>query len=212
MNNDVDNNDQDYLDESTWSDNERGLTHERVRELFDYDSQQGLLIWKERPVEDFKREQDWKSWNTRFCGKVFGTIKIFGKNKTRPHKRRYGTYSGKMHLHYRLVWLYHNKKAPKILDHIDQNPLNDKIENLRPSSPVHNQRNTKMRVNNTSGITGIYWVKRDNKWCSKIMVKGKYTHLGYFTDKQDAIKARKEAELKYDFDPSHGKLKEESTS
>lgn len=208
----VDNNDQDYLDEDNWLDTYKDLTHERVRELFTYDAEQGLLIWKERPVEDFKNKQAWKSWNTKYSGKVFGYIHLFNRNRPTPEKRRCGGVNRKKVLHYRLVWLFHNKKIPKILDHIDQNALNDKIGNLRPSSPLHNSRNTKMHNNNTSGITGVCWCKKTNKWRSRVHIKGKDTYLGLFTDIEDAIKARKEAELKYNFDPNHGKSKEESTS
>ena len=212
MNNDVDNDDQYYLDENTWSDTYKDLTHERVKELFDYDAEQGLLIWKERPVEDFKIKRAWKTWNTQFLGKAFGGIDTLNKNRATPSKRRRGCVNRKKVLHYRLVWLFHNKKIPKIIDHIDQNSLNDKIENLRPSNALHNQRNTKMDHRNTSGVTGVCWDKCNNKWLANITVKGKQIYLGRFTNKEDAIQARKEAEIKYNFDPNHGKLKEESTS
>ena len=51
--------------------------------------------------------------------------------------------------------------------------------------------------NNTSGITGVYWKKDRNKWGARIVVNGKCIYLGYFANKEDAIKIRKEAEIKY---------------
>lgn len=66
----------------------------------------------------------------------------------------------------------------------------------------------KMRSDNTSGHKGICWNKRNKKWQSQIKIKGKNINLGYFTDKQDAINARLEAEEKY-FKPILEKYKKE---
>lgn len=62
-----------------------------------------------------------------------------------------------------------------------------------------NTRNKSIMKNNKSGITGIVWHKRDNKWLSQIMVFGKQLHLGYFDNIIDAVKARWNAEVKYNF-------------
>ncbi|RXZ77222.1 hypothetical protein EBB07_33665 [Paenibacillaceae bacterium] len=55
----------------------------------------------------------------------------------------------------------------------------------------------KTRKDNSSGHKGVYWAKRERKWVASIGIKGKSVYLGYFADKQDAIRARKEAEEKY---------------
>lgn len=55
----------------------------------------------------------------------------------------------------------------------------------------------KTSSNNTSGQKGVCWYKRDKKWQSFIMIKGKRIHLGRYDNKQDAINARLEAEEKY---------------
>lgn len=62
--------------------------------------------------------------------------------------------------------------------------------------------------NNVSGQKGVYWEKRRKRWRSQIMIKGKNIHIGYYTDKQDAINARLEAEEKY-FKPILEKYKKE---
>lgn len=55
----------------------------------------------------------------------------------------------------------------------------------------------RLSSNNTSGKKGVCWSKREKKWQSEIMIKGKSIFLGYYADKQDAINARLEAEEKY---------------
>lgn len=53
-----------------------------------------------------------------------------------------------------------------------------------------------LNKNNKSGVTGVNWDSRKNKWRAIIMFKYKSYHIGYFENKEDAIKARKEAEEK----------------
>ena len=57
--------------------------------------------------------------------------------------------------------------------------------------------NRKIRSDNTSGIVGVCWNKKYNKWMSYICAYGKRKTLGYFEDINEAIKARKEAEDEY---------------
>ena len=59
--------------------------------------------------------------------------------------------------------------------------------------------------NNTSGVIGVHWDKVIKKWRARVMLNGKSKHLGYFTNKEDAIKARKEGEIKY-FGDFRGKV------
>ncbi|SEG81626.1 AP2 domain-containing protein [Bacillus sp. ok061] len=48
---------------------------------------------------------------------------------------------------------------------------------------------SKVSSNNKSGIKGLYWEERSQKWVAQIYVNGKHKHLGRFIDKEDAIKA-----------------------
>lgn len=57
--------------------------------------------------------------------------------------------------------------------------------------------NKKINKNNTSGYKGVYRVKGKEKWRVQIGFKGNLMHVGYFSDKQDAINARKAAEEEY---------------
>lgn len=57
--------------------------------------------------------------------------------------------------------------------------------------------NQKIRSNNTSGVTGVYWNKKLKKYRAYIQKDGKNYNLGFFVNFEDAVKARKEAEIKY---------------
>jgi hypothetical protein len=85
----------------------------------------------------------------------------------------------------------------KYVDHINKNTLDNRRCNLRICTNSANLRNGRIRVKNTSGTTGVCFDKSRMKWQSKIIVKYKNVFLGRFVNIDDAIKARKEAEVKY---------------
>lgn len=85
----------------------------------------------------------------------------------------------------------------KFYDHKDRNPLNNRRHNLRPANQQENCRNHSKSNTNTSGVIGVGWHKVFNKWQSRIYINKKAIHLGYFDSKDDAIKARLNAEFKY---------------
>lgn len=81
-------------------------------------------------------------------------------------------------------------------------------ENLQKATKTFKEKNLregtslsaikpKILSTNTSGVTGVTWDKSRNKWRAQIVFQGKAHHLGRYTEKEDAIKARKEAEEKY---------------
>lgn len=63
--------------------------------------------------------------------------------------------------------------------------------NVKVESFTHLGKKSKR---NTSGCPGVYWKREKNKWQARIYFNGKDKHLGYFDNKEEAIKARKEAE------------------
>lgn len=93
----------------------------------------------------------------------------------------------------------------QVIDHIDGNMLDNRKKNLQICSTQENAQKQKFRLTNTSGHTGVYWYpyRNLNKWMAKIVVDYKCINLGYYDDIEDAIKARKSAEIKYfgDFQP-----------
>jgi len=112
------------------------------------------------------------------------------------------------YLAHRLAWLYIYGYMPNFIDHIDGNRSNNIITNLREVTSQENQRNLTIASNNTSGATGVSFNKERSKWEAKIQVDGKTINLGRFSDIGDAILARKQGEVKYDFHTNHGKLKQ----
>jgi len=113
----------------------------------------------------------------------------------------------KIYLAHRLAWFYQTGIYPEKIDHEDHNGTNNIFTNLRNVSHAENMKNKKLHKNNTSGTVGVYWHKNSNRWMSSICVDKKTKHLGYFNDINDAIKIRKEAEIKYGFHKNHGKEK-----
>ena len=55
----------------------------------------------------------------------------------------------------------------------------------------------KLLKNNTSGVRGVYWESSSQRWVATIGLRGKIKKLGRFANKEDAIRARKEAEEEY---------------
>ena len=83
-----------------------------------------------------------------------------------------------------------NPQNKSCIDHIDNNPQNNNISNLRWATDSQNNQNKSMMTNNTSGVKGVCWSKASNKWMSRINIDGIAIHLGVFTDIEDAKQAR----------------------
>jgi len=112
--------------------------------------------------------------------------------------------SGRYMAH-RLAFLYMLGRFPlDQTDHINHNRSDNRWANLRDINNLDNGRNISMKKTNTSGITGVYWHKKNNNWCSRIAVNGKTINIGSFDNKTDAAIARLMAEQKYGFHENHG--------
>ena len=83
-----------------------------------------------------------------------------------------------------------NPDNKPLIDHIDNNPLNNNINNLRFCSHQENSFNTKLSKNNSSGYKGVSFDIKYKQWKSYIIFNGKQIHLGNFNTKEEAIKAR----------------------
>jgi len=84
-----------------------------------------------------------------------------------------------------------------VVDHINHDTLDNRKSNLRNCTRSQNSMNQRKPRNNTSGTTGVYWKKSIARWVSLIAINQNQIYLGVFKDKNDAIKARKKAEIKY---------------
>jgi hypothetical protein len=88
-------------------------------------------------------------------------------------------------------------KKDELTDHINLVKSDNRKFNLRAANKSQNEMNKLIGSNNTSGIKGVWYKKRDNKWVAEIMLNGKKIHLGVFSDINEAKIKREEAEIKY---------------
>lgn len=87
------------------------------------------------------------------------------------------------------MWFLHYGTLPDLIDHIDGNPSNNQIDNLREASEGQNRANAGKHSDNTSGSKGVYWDKRTHRWLVQVCVNYKTHFAGRFTDKGAAINA-----------------------
>lgn len=146
----------------------------RAKELFDY--LDGKLIWKERHSQ-------------RLAGSEAGWIESNGYRRIRTKEGLF--------LAHRIVWLWHGRNLPEFLDHIDGDPSNNKIENLRAANKSENGRNCKLHRQNKSGAKGVFWNEQIRKWSVSCRVNGKQRHFGCYEDFELAELVAMEARNKY---------------
>jgi hypothetical protein len=83
------------------------------------------------------------------------------------------------------------------VDHISGDRLDNRRCNLRLCSRKENAYNKGLYSNNTSGATGVSWHNIYCKWGAYIQKDNNNITLGYFDLYEDAVKVRREAEVKY---------------
>lgn len=83
------------------------------------------------------------------------------------------------------------------VDHIDRNKLNNRRSNLRICRQRDNAKNQSVRIDNTSGFTGVYKDKQTGAWWAEITADGEKHYLGRFQNFGDAVRARIEGEKEY---------------
>jgi hypothetical protein len=154
-----------------------------LRSVLMYDSLNGEFRWKYR--EDVPN-----NINGRVAGKVAGTVTPNGYVAITINKRIYQAH--------RLAWLFVNGEWPDDeIDHINGDPGNNRIDNLRLATRQENQRNVGLRKNNTTGVPGVSWHTASGKFRAAIRTGGKRLHLGLFDTLEEAAAARRAAEIKY---------------
>lgn len=81
--------------------------------------------------------------------------------------------------------------APKgmVVDHINGNVKDSRVENLRICTHYQNLKNRQMNKNNSSGVRGVTWCKRNKRWYAKIQDRGRGFNLGYFKTIEEASQA-----------------------
>ena len=150
-----------------------------LREWLRYDAETGEFFWVKC------------SGKKMSPGKLAGWSTSSGYMAITLHGR-------KMQAH-RLAWLFAYGKDPgnRLIDHINGNPSDNRIANLRLATSADNARNMRKNDGTTSRYKGVTWYKRKGKWMAQIRVNDKATHLGYFHDEEQAHYAYCLAASKY---------------
>jgi hypothetical protein len=148
------------------------LTAEYLREVLDYDPETGVFRWRRAVARNTKAGQE---------------AGVSYPQKGGVMRRRIGVGYGR-YLAHRLAWLYvHGEWPAGEIDHVNGDPLDNRIVNLRPAT--RSQQMLNRRVMNTSGYKGVsYWEAR-GKWRAQIRFNGRNKTLGYFLTVEEAAEA-----------------------
>ena len=188
------------------------LTAEIVRDLLTYNPDTGKLFWKERPLKYFKNQNPnyAKRWNNRWVGKE--ALTSINRRKSGQIARLRGGFFGKKYCTHRIVWLIYYGEWPKNeIDHINQDPTDNRIENLRDVTHAENNRNRTLQNNSTTGYIGVsYCTSRlTTKYRADISINNVNKYLGFYDTAEEAAAVRAVASINYNFHPNHGKEKKE---
>lgn len=147
----------------------------QLHEIMHFDFDAGKMYWKKRPNE---RSQ----WNGRYAGKEAFTGNSGGY--------RQGSIFGRLYLAHKVIYAAAHDEWPDLIDHINQDPSDNRLVNLRAADKATNAYNSKVRDDNSSGSTGVSWFKRSQCWRAYLTKGGAQIHLGYFPTLAEAIAAR----------------------
>lgn len=148
------------------------LTQETLKEVLRYNTKTGIFTWRISPSRAVKK------------GVVAGSI--------HPNTGHiFISIQRKLYAAHRLAWLYVYGAWPSLsVDHIDGNPANNQIRNLRELTHTQNlQAARKARRDNRSGLLGVSFRKDCNKWQARIQRNKKPQSLGFFATAEEAHKA-----------------------
>lgn len=140
---------------------------EELREVFDY--KDGILYWKSP-----------SRFSNRKIGDIAGSLENKGYTEIR--------YLGKNYKRHRLIYYIFTGKWPKLLDHIDQDRQNDRIENLREVTYSFNSHNSS-KIWGKIPFRGVSFDIKFNKFSAKCCIKGQKTFIGLFNSPEEASNA-----------------------
>lgn len=170
------------------------ITQEMVKQWFHYDPDTGSFIRLLRYDSYGKLCKTYKPVEGR-NNRGYYWVGVFGKNC----------------LVHRLIWLWMTGEHPSgEIDHVDGNRTNNRWSNLRDVNSFENARNQGVRVDCSSGVRGVTYQSREGYkgnpyWSARISHKGVRHHLGNFQNFEDAVNARKRAEVYFKYHHNHAK-------
>lgn len=148
-----------------------------------YNPETGEFLWKHRPDA---RPQ----WNGRYAGKRAGSVSA--------RKDRHIVFRPFTIKEHRLAYWFMTGVMPSgQIDHINNNPADNRWSNLRLATESQQKQNTKRRLDNKSGFKGVSWSTQKGKYVARINVNGKAIHLGSFENPKDGHKKYVEAAIIY---------------
>jgi len=150
------------------------------------------MITQELALEHFEYKDGYLYWKKHRKTTMIGSLAGFESKKY-----WYVGLKSKRYMLHRVIFLMFYGKLSQVIDHIDGNPSNNKIENLRSATQQENCYNSALRTNNTSGFKGVNWHKLRSKWKVEIRINGKKQHFGLFEDLELAALVAQEARNKY---------------
>ena len=166
-----------------------------LKECFKYNSENGILTWQKRPAAHFLRVKDKRRHDSTLAGREAGHV--IKRRKT--FYRRVKILGATVEAHI-IIWLINYNTLPSgDIDHIDGNGLNNQLSNLRD---YDNHKNKIIPDNNKTGIVGVYWNSKKNRWC----ITGGRKQIGTANSLLDAACLRKSWELRngYTVRNTHG--------
>jgi hypothetical protein len=113
--------------------------------------------------------------------------------------------NNKMYYVHRVIFKLCTGEEPNLIDHINGNPVDNRVENLRSVTNMENSKNSRKSIKNTSGVTGVSYCKSDDTWEAYIWHSCVKINLGKYKVFQDAVDKRKEAEVLYGYHVNHGR-------
>lgn len=170
-----------------------------LTDCLNYNPDTGALTWKERPRSHFKGGAGYANYHRQFCGSSAGTLSEHGYLKV--------MLNGKQYPAHRICFAIATGSYPDgMIDHINGCRSDNRFKNLRVTDRVQNMRNMVTYSNNTSGHIGVVQRADTGKFRAYINShKNKRKWLGSFDTFEEAVHARKKAEIEYEYHENHGR-------
>lgn len=154
-----------------------------LRQLLRYEPDTGKLFWLDRGERHFPGRRHYLTWRTRYCGKeALNNISSAGYFR--------GNVFNRGMLAHRAAWAIHYGKHPTAdVDHINGNPLDNRIVNLRHATRSQNMANSKSARGSSSHYLGVSFDKSRGKWAAELTTRYKKRHIGRYADEEEAARA-----------------------
>lgn len=183
------------------------MDRQLVDECFSYNPVTGLLTWNVRPLEHFKCDHGWKSFNSKLAGKEAGSEQLH--YKTGKSYRSVEVY-GVRYMTHQLICMIRNGYFVEQVDHINGDGTDNRLLNLRFTTKAVNARNQKQRHDSKTGITGVNFNPKTAgrmKWRSRIANNEGRREGKRFYTLLDAACWRKSKEIEYGYHENHGEVR-----